>query len=350
MDTPTELEEHEIADGLERAHAAVGDAARRLMICHTPPYDTRLDRLVNGTPVGQPRRPPLHRDASAGRRRRRPHPRGPRHRHGRRDRRREPGRVSRRRLRRDRRRRARACRRRSAAGAISIGERSVIRAVTFDAAGTLIAPREPVGATYARIAGLHGIAADAATTDAAFRRAFASAPPMTFPEAAPSDIARHERGWWRAVVADTLGPAAAARPSFDACFDTLFSHYASATAWTLFADAPPALRALRDRGLRIGVVVELRRPAARHSRRARRRRDAVVWSTRAGAAKPAQRIFAAAASALGVPARRALSRRRRPRRRRTRRTRRGRTRDHVDRSGASAEGLTTLVACVDRSR
>jgi len=54
MDTPTELEEHEIAEVLERAHVAVGDAPRRLMICHTPPYDTRLDRLVNGTPVGSP--------------------------------------------------------------------------------------------------------------------------------------------------------------------------------------------------------------------------------------------------------------------------------------------------------
>src|SRR4029453_7301255 len=26
----------------------------RLMICHTPPFDTRLDRLMNGTPVGSP--------------------------------------------------------------------------------------------------------------------------------------------------------------------------------------------------------------------------------------------------------------------------------------------------------
>jgi len=39
---------------LERGHAAVADAPRRLMICHTPPFDTRLDRLVNGTPVGSP--------------------------------------------------------------------------------------------------------------------------------------------------------------------------------------------------------------------------------------------------------------------------------------------------------
>jgi hypothetical protein len=54
MDTPTELEEHELTAVLERAHATVADAARRLLICHTPPYDTRLDRLVNGTPVGSP--------------------------------------------------------------------------------------------------------------------------------------------------------------------------------------------------------------------------------------------------------------------------------------------------------
>jgi Icc-related predicted phosphoesterase len=54
MDTPTELEEEEIAAVLARGHAAVADAPRRLMICHTPPFDTRLDRLMNGRPVGSP--------------------------------------------------------------------------------------------------------------------------------------------------------------------------------------------------------------------------------------------------------------------------------------------------------
>ena len=39
---------------LERGHAAVADAPRRLMICHVPPFDTRLDRLLNGRPVGSP--------------------------------------------------------------------------------------------------------------------------------------------------------------------------------------------------------------------------------------------------------------------------------------------------------
>jgi len=54
MDTPTELEEDELARVLARGHALVADAPRRLMICHTPPFDTPLDRLVNGTPVGSP--------------------------------------------------------------------------------------------------------------------------------------------------------------------------------------------------------------------------------------------------------------------------------------------------------
>jgi hypothetical protein len=54
MDTPTELAEQELHDLLERGHAAVADASRRLMICHTPPWGTRLDRLMNGRPVGSP--------------------------------------------------------------------------------------------------------------------------------------------------------------------------------------------------------------------------------------------------------------------------------------------------------
>lgn len=54
MDTPTELEEDEIRATLERAHQSVAEAPLRLMVCHTPPYDTRLDRLMNGRPVGSP--------------------------------------------------------------------------------------------------------------------------------------------------------------------------------------------------------------------------------------------------------------------------------------------------------
>jgi Icc-related predicted phosphoesterase len=52
MDTPTEFPDEELGRILAAGHAAVADAPCRLMICHTPPFDCTLDRLVNGTPVG----------------------------------------------------------------------------------------------------------------------------------------------------------------------------------------------------------------------------------------------------------------------------------------------------------
>lgn len=54
MDTPTEWEEPQLDEILERGFAAVADAPDQLLVCHVPPFDTRLDRLMNGTPVGSP--------------------------------------------------------------------------------------------------------------------------------------------------------------------------------------------------------------------------------------------------------------------------------------------------------
>ena len=53
-----------------------------------------------------------------------------------------------------------------------------IRAVLFDAAGTLIELAESVGETYARIAERFGVALPASRLDDAFYRVWASAPPM----------------------------------------------------------------------------------------------------------------------------------------------------------------------------
>jgi putative hydrolase of the HAD superfamily len=177
----------------------------------------------------------------------------------------------------------------------------VIRAVTFDAAGTLIAPREPVGRTYARLAGEVGIVADPITVDAAFRTAFRQAPPLAFPALPASARAAAERQWWRAVVHAALG-APPEDPAFATCFDGLFAHYARAAAWLVFPDVTPALMALRARGLRLGVVsnFDRRLPGLLDELGLGAAFDAIVWSTEAGAAKPAAAIFDAAAARLGI--------------------------------------------------
>ncbi|HJW69600.1 MAG TPA: haloacid dehalogenase, partial [Candidatus Binatia bacterium] len=57
-----------------------------------------------------------------------------------------------------------------------------MRAVTLDAAGTLITVAEPVGDTYARVAARHGLHVSPADAGARFRRAMASRPPLAFPD------------------------------------------------------------------------------------------------------------------------------------------------------------------------
>ncbi|MGH7984769.1 MAG: metallophosphoesterase [Candidatus Binataceae bacterium] len=50
--TPTELTEDEIYDTLMRGYAEVRDHRPLLMVCHTPPFETKCDRITGGKAVG----------------------------------------------------------------------------------------------------------------------------------------------------------------------------------------------------------------------------------------------------------------------------------------------------------
>ena len=50
--TPMELSEDEIYATLRAGYEAVREVRPLLMICHTPPYDTKCDRIMSGKPVG----------------------------------------------------------------------------------------------------------------------------------------------------------------------------------------------------------------------------------------------------------------------------------------------------------
>src|SRR5690606_18758109 len=181
------------------------------------------------------------------------------------------------------------------------GIRALIEAVVFDAVGTLIRPREPVGETYARIARAHGAAIPAWRLDDAFRRVLASAPPMVFPG---PDAAARERGWWREVVRATFRAADQMQPlaDFEAAFAELFDHYARAAAWQAAAGAAEALRALRAEGRRVAVASNFdgRLPGVLAGLGLVDALDAVLGPAALGAAKPDPAFFAAAAARLAV--------------------------------------------------
>jgi putative hydrolase of the HAD superfamily len=178
---------------------------------------------------------------------------------------------------------------------------AALAAVTLDAAGTLFAPREAVGDTYARVAAAHGIRLDARTTGDRFRAAMRAAPPLAFPGVARQALRDAELAWWRAVVRDAFG-AAAGGPEFDACFRALWDHFARPAAWRLDEDARDTLAALRARGLRIGIVSNFdgRLGDLLDGLGITPLVDAVAASTAHGAAKPDSRLFHAAARALAV--------------------------------------------------
>ena len=184
---------------------------------------------------------------------------------------------------------------------------STPRAVLLDAAGTLIDVAGPLGDTYSGLAREFGGELDPETLTTGFRIAFADTPPMAFPGRTGADLDRAERDWWRAVV-DRVTRAAGGVPEFDAYFDRLYAHYASAPAWRVYPEVPDVLEALRARGLRLAVVsnFDTRLPPLLDALGLATFFDAVVCSGETGAAKPDGAIFARALAALGVEASEAL--------------------------------------------
>jgi len=180
----------------------------------------------------------------------------------------------------------------------------LIRAVLLDAVGTLVALREPVGETYARIAAAHGVAIGAWRLDEAFRRVRASAAPPDTAGLRAEEAAARERAAWRALVRATFLAADSAQrfDDFDACFEALWSHFAGPAAWTPRPGAAEALGALRAGGRRSAVVSNFdhRLPAILAGLGLAPLLDAVVLPADAGAAKPDPRIFARALARLGA--------------------------------------------------
>jgi putative hydrolase of the HAD superfamily len=142
---------------------------------------------------------------------------------------------------------------------------------------------------------------DASDLQLRFDAALATAPPLAFAEVDSAPLVEQERGWWRALVRQTVGVAAAA-PGLDACFAELYAHYARPQAWRVFPEACAALAALRAAGFRLAVVSNFdgRLQGLVAGLGLAPFLDLVVHSSAAGAAKPDPGIFHHALDGLGV--------------------------------------------------
>jgi putative hydrolase of the HAD superfamily len=178
-----------------------------------------------------------------------------------------------------------------------------IKAIFFDAAGTLIKPSRRVGESYTLVAQKYGVEVSSAAISERFRACFDAAPPLAFPGVSVAETARLEREWWKQLVWHIFEPW---RPfeQFEEYFAELFDYFAQAESWTLYPEVPETISALKDRGLIVDVIsnFDSRLIKILHGLGAEHWFEEIFISSRVGYAKPNRRIFEAALEKHGLNA------------------------------------------------
>ena len=172
-----------------------------------------------------------------------------------------------------------------------------VRAVFFDAVGTLLFPTPPALTIYAETAHRYGLK----ISDDDVRRRFIAA----YRAEEEADVASgwitseaRERDRWQRIVAATLAGVVDA----GACFRDLFNHFAQPAAWRVTADAATVLNTLHGRGYVLGLgsnYDERLWPVLAGFPELSLLHDRVVISATVGVRKPGSGFFHEVARAAG---------------------------------------------------
>jgi putative hydrolase of the HAD superfamily len=122
----------------------------------------------------------------------------------------------------------------------------VIRAILFDAAGTLFYLTKTVGDHYAHVGREVGLDLDAQKLESAFHAAW-----QQMPRSPAIDGPREndDKGWWRELVGHVFDQVAPSVNELDRdnFFEVAYEHFAEAGVWELYPEVPEVLEQLRRR-------------------------------------------------------------------------------------------------------
>jgi len=124
-----------------------------------------------------------------------------------------------------------------------------IRAITFDAGGTLLYPHPSGGNIYAEVIRSHGVELEADLLEAGFRRAWKEA--HRTPRVGISE--QSEKDWWRTVVRRTLD-GHQEPVKFEEFFNELWFAFAEPHRWKLYDQAIETLSELKRRGYQVALL------------------------------------------------------------------------------------------------
>lgn len=182
----------------------------------------------------------------------------------------------------------------------------MIRAILFDAAGTLLHVHPSVGEVYAAEAERFGARVPVDDINSAFRSAWRELRPYADGKTPFHTSEEIERAWWRELVERVFEEACGLvtfGDRFDPFFESLYRRFEQPEVWRLFDDVLPTLDALRDHGIPIAIVSnwDSRLPRLLHAMGIADRFRFILTSAEAGVSKPSGEIFLQALARLGLP-------------------------------------------------
>jgi putative hydrolase of the HAD superfamily len=175
-----------------------------------------------------------------------------------------------------------------------------IKAVFFDAAGTLFRVRGTVGEIYWRVAQPYGLQATSEAIEQAFQEQFANAPALAFAKKTPEEVLAMERRWWEKLmrlVFQEIGMF----PRFNDYFNEVYEVFKSTEAWELYPETLEVLGKLKSEGRYIGVIsnFDSRIHDVCRVLKISPHLDSITISSQTGWAKPSPEIFAHALKSNG---------------------------------------------------
>jgi putative hydrolase of the HAD superfamily len=122
----------------------------------------------------------------------------------------------------------------------------MIKAIFFDAVGTLFHLTHGVGYHYALVGRAIGLALAPEPLDQAFTSAWKHMPARPVVDGPRED---DDKGWWREIVFRVLAQVAPALPELDRdnFFEVAYEHFTEAGVWELYPEAENVLQELQPR-------------------------------------------------------------------------------------------------------
>ena len=172
---------------------------------------------------------------------------------------------------------------------------SPIKAIFFDAVGTLFDVKGSVGQVYAGYAKKYGISDSEemiTTLNKTFKETLKEMPEPIFSVERPEKLKQCERLWWFDVV-HAVFYRVGMFEGFDDFFDEVFEAFGQATHWELYPETLEVLTQLKEQDFELGIITNFDSRFFQVARALDIHQffDSVTISSLAGAVKPAAKIF-----------------------------------------------------------